>query len=62
MCIWLPMGMNGNWANGEQEWKGNFIFIFYVFEPCAHITYFKKLDASRSEDNFIRGTLKNFEQ
>lgn len=52
MHIWLSMGRNGNWANGKQKCKGNFIFIFYVFEPCACTTYLKKLDASEFEDNF----------
>lgn len=52
MHVWLPIGRNRNWANGEQKWKGKFIFIFYVFEPCASTTYFQKLDASGFEDNF----------
>lgn len=31
----LPTERNGNWANEEQN--GKLIFIFYVFEPCAHV-------------------------
>lgn len=45
MCIWLPMG-TGQIGNKN----GNFILTFHVFEPCARITYFKKLDASGSEE------------